>query len=144
MKKEEAIKKLQKLKALADRGVGGESANARKLYEKLMQHYGITDKELEEEEKDIHPLVIREDYLQRLLLQITACHTNGSCRVLRDDIPSRERRTIDKAYGKDTNVFLECTKLEFIQIMFEYDIYKESLKQSLDAFLLAFFQTNDL
>lgn len=144
MKKEEVIKKLQKLKELADRGVGGEKTNARKLYEKLMLRYGITNEELEEELVDVHPLVIKEDYLQRLIKQITACHTNGTCTVIKDDIPTKNRRTIDKAYGKNTNVFLECTKMEFIQIMFEYDIYKESLKKSLRAFLFAFFQKNDL
>lgn len=144
MKKEEVIKKLQKLRELADRGVGGESTNARKLYERLMLQYGIAEEELEEEEVTIHPLVIREEYLQRLIKQITACHTKGICRVIKDDIPAKNRRTIDKAYGKNTNVFLECTKMEFIQVMLEYDIYKESLKKSLSAFLFAFFQKNDL
>ena len=47
MTEKEAI--LKKLKALADRGEGGERENAAALLEKLMQKYGISEEELNRE-----------------------------------------------------------------------------------------------
>ena len=41
MTREQAAKKLKALKALAERGVGGERESALKLYHKLMEKYQI-------------------------------------------------------------------------------------------------------
>ncbi len=46
MNKEELIKKI---KALADRGVGGEKENAQKLLKELMQKYNINEEEISED-----------------------------------------------------------------------------------------------
>ena len=43
MTKEQAADKLKKLKALAERGVGGERESALKLYHKLLEKYQIED-----------------------------------------------------------------------------------------------------
>lgn len=145
MEREEVIKKLHKLKELADKGIGGEKVNAERLYKKLLREYEISENELTDEEKQTHVFVIKEDYLQKLIRQIVASKTKATCKLLVDNIPKKARKTLDEAYGvKNWNVLLESTKMEFIQIMFEYDIYKQSLQKSLDAFLYAFFDTNDL
>ncbi|WP_350336573.1 hypothetical protein QMP28_06945 [[Clostridium] symbiosum] len=52
MTKEQVTKKLKALKALAEQGVGGEKEDARRLYEKLKNKYGISEKELRQEPKD--------------------------------------------------------------------------------------------
>ena len=46
MTREQAADKLKKLKALAERGVGGEREDARRLYEKIKRTYGISEEEL--------------------------------------------------------------------------------------------------
>lgn len=52
MTREQVTKKLKALKALAEQGVGGEKEDARRLYEKLKNKYGISEKELRQEPKD--------------------------------------------------------------------------------------------
>ncbi len=52
MTREQATKKLKALKTLAEKGVGGEKEGARRLYEKLKSKYGISEEELQQEQKD--------------------------------------------------------------------------------------------
>ena len=52
MTREQAADKLKKLKALAERGVGGERRDARRLYEKLKSKYGISEEELQQEQQN--------------------------------------------------------------------------------------------
>lgn len=51
MTREQATEKLKKLKALAERGVGGEKETALQMYSDLKEKYGITDEEIAELEK---------------------------------------------------------------------------------------------
>mgnify|MGYP001052216990 FL=1 len=46
MQKEKMIKKLAAVKALAERGEGGEKATAKQMYSDLKEKYGITDAEV--------------------------------------------------------------------------------------------------
>lgn len=46
MQKETMIKKLAAVKALAERGVGGEKETAMRMYSDLKEKYGITDAEV--------------------------------------------------------------------------------------------------
>lgn len=46
MQKEKMIKKLAAVKALAERGEGGEKATAMRMYSDLKRKYGITDAEV--------------------------------------------------------------------------------------------------
>lgn len=52
MTREQATKKLKALKALAEKGVGGEKEGARQLYEKLKSKYGISEEELQEKPQE--------------------------------------------------------------------------------------------
>ena len=44
--KQKVIAKLVKIKALAERGIGGEQQTAQQMYEALKRRYGITDEEV--------------------------------------------------------------------------------------------------
>ena len=46
IQREKVLEKLGKIKALAERGVGGEKETARRMYEDLKAKYGITDGEV--------------------------------------------------------------------------------------------------
>ena len=50
--REKLIEKALKLKALADRGVGGEMSNAIRMFENYKLKHGITDDELEDASSD--------------------------------------------------------------------------------------------
>lgn len=52
MTREQAAKKLEAIKELAEKGVGGEKEGARRLYEKLKRKYDISEAELQQEPKD--------------------------------------------------------------------------------------------
>lgn len=52
MTREQATKKLKALKALAEKGVGGEKEGARRLYDKLKSKYGISEEELQEKPQE--------------------------------------------------------------------------------------------
>ena len=52
MTREQITKKLKALKALAEKGVGGEKEGARRLYEKLKAKYGISEEELQERQQE--------------------------------------------------------------------------------------------
>lgn len=49
MTKEQVLKKLQALKVLAEKGVGGEKESAKQLYENLKRKYCISEEELTQE-----------------------------------------------------------------------------------------------
>jgi hypothetical protein len=49
MTKEQAGRKLKALKALAERGVGGEKETAKRLYEELKKKYGLEEETAKEE-----------------------------------------------------------------------------------------------
>lgn len=52
MKRDQEINKLKALKALAQRGVGGEKEGALKKYEELKGKYNISEEELQEKKED--------------------------------------------------------------------------------------------
>ena len=52
MTREQAADKLKKLKALAEKGVGGEREDARRLYEKIKRKYGISEEELQQDPQE--------------------------------------------------------------------------------------------
>lgn len=145
MRKEDVIIKLRKLKTLAEKGVGGEKVNAEKLYRKLLKRYHIEEGNLTEDVISNHSIVIREMYNRELIKQIVYSQTKGSCKILVDKIPTKDRKIIDEVYGvKDANVFIECTELEFLEIIYQYEIYKNAFDKELNTCLVSFCYVNDL
>ena len=64
------IEILKKLKALADRGIGGEKENAELLLKKYMKKYNISEKELnKDEEKEVY-INLKNEIELRLASQI--------------------------------------------------------------------------
>lgn len=52
--RERLLEKLGKVKALADRGEGGEKESAERTLAALMKRYGITEEDLEDTKATIH------------------------------------------------------------------------------------------
>lgn len=62
--RQKIIEKLVKIKALAERGVGGEQQTAQQMYEALKKRYGITDEEVN---RAAVPVDISEIDLKKIL-----------------------------------------------------------------------------
>lgn len=62
--------RLKKLYALAIRGVGGEKEQAQKLLEKLMQKYGVSLAELDEEQIKDFDIEVHGEFERKLLRQV--------------------------------------------------------------------------
>ena len=63
-------KKLAKLKALAENGVGGEKETAMRLYAELCIKYGITEEETDFEEIETRFFTYKTELEEKLLCQI--------------------------------------------------------------------------
>ena len=72
--RERLLEKLGKVKALADRGEGGEKESAERTLAVLMKRYGITEEDLEDTKATIHWIRYKTDWERRLLGQLAYMH----------------------------------------------------------------------
>lgn len=124
--------KLLKIKALAERGEGGEKESAIKLYQKLLKKYDIDEKALTREKLSKHWFTYENDIEENLLVQIFYMVTGDS------EYFRRHSRT----HGEQCGCI--CTDFEKTEIRFYFEFYKDALKQELEAFLMAFKLKNHL
>ena len=76
--RERLLEKLGKVKALADRGEGGEKESAERTLAALMKRYGITEEDLEDTKATIHWIRYKTDWERRLLGQLAYMHLKCS------------------------------------------------------------------
>lgn len=133
MDREQAAEKLKKIKALAERGVGGEKETAIRMYRELMAKYQIEEAEVLEDYVSLHwfgyKTELEEDLLTQIFYKVT-----GSCSYHHYTGPYKRR----KKRGCD------CTELEAVEIKLLFEFYKEELKRELEAFMMAFKYGNRL
>lgn len=124
--------KLLKIKALAERGEGGERESAILLYKKLLKKYDIDEASLQKEKLQKQWFNYENDIEEDLLVQIFYMVT-GDSRYFR-----RHSRTKGDQCG------CICTDFEKEEIAFYFEFYKDALLQELEAFLMAFKLKNHL
>lgn len=73
---------LKKVKALAERGVGGEATNAAAILERMMKKYGITEAELGEETRERYDFEYHGKEQKKILRQTVYKVTGGYAYVL--------------------------------------------------------------
>lgn len=133
MDREQAAEKLKKIKALAERGVGGEKETAMRMYRELMEKYQIKEAEVLEDLVKTHWFGYSNDLEEELLIQIFYKVTgNGTYRRYTGRCSRRKKRGCD------------CTELEAVEIKLLFEFYKEELKRELEAFMMAFKYGNRL
>ena len=121
---------LLKLKALAERGVGGEKVNAERMLKELMKKYKITDIEIETDQVEWRVFTVpRFRLLNKLFWQVL--------------INTIEVTSYFKTNKRDVFKF-KCTYSEQVEILAKYKFYEHHLQNDLDAFLIAFVQKNKL
>lgn len=124
------IELAKKLKALADRGVGGEKYNAKKMLKALLKKHNLTMEDIEEEEVCLNQIsVIKE---QRKLFHQIGYNVIG-----------KKYYTIDVRRYKNI-MLIECTKAHAIEIEAKLNFYWKAYKEELDIFYHAFIQKNKI
>lgn len=125
--------KLAKIKALAERGVGGEKETAMRMYEELKKKYEIEDEEITLDAVMLHWFGYKDDLEEDLLTQIFFMVTgNRSYHRYIGDYRRRKKRGC------------ECTEVEAAEITLLFSFYKEELKREMKAFMTGFKFKNNL
>ena len=80
--------KLLKIKALAERGEGGEKEAAIKMYHKLLKKYDIDEKALQKDKLSKHWFTYETDIEENLLVQISLHHLlQDSFAIIKEPFP---------------------------------------------------------
>lgn len=122
---------LKKVKALAERGVGGEATNAAAILERMMKKYGITEAELGEETRERYDFEYHGIEQKKLLRQTVYKVTGG---YAYDLVYTASGRKVKTKLGAD------CTPAEKVEIEYLFDFYKNLWEREKEAFLGAFIQ----
>lgn len=133
--KERILRKLERVRALAERGVDGERENAERTLAALMARYGITEEELEDDRVETHWIAYRTEHERKLLHQLAYMylgrgHTFGCV----GRYTNRKRKKVG----------VECTAAVYIEIEADYEFYRQALAEEMDIFYSAFVQKNNL
>ena len=132
MNKEELIKKI---KALADRGIGGEKQNAQKLLKKLMAKYDIKEEDISEDcIKEFDVKVPK--FFKSLELASQILYS-----IVGDKLHNGEGMFKWKGTSK---VFIRCTTAEFLEFEAKFNFYFYHFKKEIERFYSAFIQANML
>src|SRR2546421_4978458 len=124
------IELAKKLKVMAERGEGGEKYNAKRHLDIIMQKYGISKEELDDEL--LRVITFTCSKRQHALLAQIAVSVTGRNRKWKSD------------KGKKTMVIGEVTKLEEAEIRAKFNFYWKEWEKKQGVFLQAFIQKNQL
>ena len=78
--REELLRRLERVKAIAERGVGGEKENAEALLNRLMAKYGISEEDIEDTAERDYFIRYHNFWERKLIVQIAYKHPgSGHC-----------------------------------------------------------------
>lgn len=120
---------IKKVKALAERGVGGEKTNAQALLKKLLEKHGLVEEDLQDDVKHWNPVFVPTER-RALFFQVAGT-------VLGKNI------YVDNSDDEDT-IFIQCTKAEAIEIEAKYTVHWDGFKSEIDVLLAAYIMRNEL
>jgi len=131
------IELAKKLKALADRGVGGEKHNADKMLNSLLKKHNLTTEDIEGEKIDHHFFNLKKED-DRLWLQIVKSVNNQI--LCYDPFPSKDVKRLHM----EGNYMVDCTVSEYVEIDAKNAIYQRLYKDELNIFYHAFCTANNI
>lgn len=131
------IELLQKLKALTEKGVGGEKRNAENMLNKLMDKYNISETELSEDTIAETRFTYHGKEQERLLLQIIYKVTNATDNTHAYNYTKSNRKC-------RTIIGADVTAAQKIEIEFLFDFYVTQYEKERTALLNAFIQKHHL
>lgn len=125
---------LRKIKALAERGIDGEKESAQIILSNIMEKYGFTESDLEEEQKKLEWFSFHEELDKRLLTQIIYMVTGKHAYGCRGTHTNRTRKKVG----------IECTTAEKLEIEASFEFFARAIKNEVDIFFIAFANKNNL
>lgn len=132
-----AIELGKKLKALADKGVGGEKLNAEKMLSQLLKKHNLTIEDIEGEKIDHHYFNLKKEE-ERLWSQVVKSVNNEiSCY---GPFPVKDIKRV----GLEGNYLIDCTVSEYVEIEAKNVIYQRLYKDELNIFYHAFCTANNI
>ncbi len=133
MSMEKILALAKKLKALSERGVGGEKDNAVAMLQSLMKKHSITMDMLNENDAKEHTFRVEEEK-RKFFTQVVASVLGKSGRVF--------GYRIDRS--KKKHLFVTCTPQEAIEIQAKFDFFWNAWQEELSIFYSALFQAQGL
>lgn len=130
---ENVLELLKKLKALAEKGVGGEKENAADKLQKLMDKHNITWDMLNDDVKKRKEFKIHKDDETFFFQVVSSVVGNTKYQSYRGEERKAKRRYI-----------FDLTDVEFIEISTKFEFYLKKYKEDLKIFYSAFIQKNEL
>lgn len=113
IQREKIAAKLKKIKALAERGVGGEKETAMRMYEDLKARYELEDEEIMLDAVTLHWFGYATELEEELLTQIFYKVTGGTTyHIYTGKYSRRKKRGCD------------CTEIEAAEITLLFNFYK--------------------
>lgn len=131
------IELAKKLKALADRGVGGEKINAEMMLNALMKKHNITIEDIEGEKLEDYYFSFDKSEHSLWLQIVKTTNRNIKCY---GEFPEK----VIKEFELKGNYMITCSASDFIEIEAKHDFYKSLYKEELDVFYTAFLSANKL
>lgn len=125
--------RIDKIRALAERGVGGEKATAQAKLDKLLSDNGLTLDDLTDEDTHYYLFSYTDRFTRKLLCQVIY-------KILGADSGSKFYRT----QGKRMKIGVYCSASQKIEIDLEYEFYRDLFFDEVDDMLSAFIQKQDL
>lgn len=132
--REKLLKKLESIKALAEKGVGGEKENAEALLQTLMNKYGVTEADLEDAGARKYWIRFKAGYEERLIFQLAYKHLGDGHAFNSIGYSGRRRK----------EVCVECTPAQYIEIEADHQFYWQALEAEMKIFYRAFLEKNNL
>ncbi len=123
-------RRLIKILALANRGIGGEKINAQNILKKRLEKYGITIDDIDDERPKLPKhYCCKNVYEKKLLHQIFAFVTNT-------------HRPLTSVEAK--RVYFKATAIEHIEIEAMFAYYRRLMKEENELFYIAFINKHDI
>ena len=134
MAADKQIELLKKLKALAERGEGGEKEGAERKLRELMEKYHVEDADLDDNALVMNEFRYRGPEELNILQQV-------AYKVL-GHLP--KMRSYSAGRGSKTTILIESTEAQKIQILIEFEFFRSLWEEEKSLFLKAFIQKHRL
>ena len=129
------LEKLEKVKALADRGVGGEKESAERTLSALMARYNITEADLEDSKTTTHWIRYKTPWERKLLHQLACMYLGaGHSFGCVGTYTGRSRKKVG----------IDCTPAQYIEIEADFAFYSAAMEEEMALFYRAFLNKNKL
>lgn len=124
---------LKKIKALVERGYGGEKENAEKLLKKFMQEHNIKEEDLDEDTLKFFPFKSPKFFNSTKLVQQVLYSVVGGVNAEKGVYVNDLKQT-----------FIKCTSAEFLEFEAKFKFYSYHFKNELETFYRAFIEANNI